>query len=108
MEPEIPLEVWLAKVPWGKADHERPVVFIGHRRGGKLVILPVSSQLDLRVQGDFLIRESDPAFAATGLTRTSYVRGAMIELRGQDFVRRMGQLAGSLRMKFEEWLQDAV
>lgn len=108
MEPEVPLEVWLADIPWGRADYPRPVIFLGHRAHDRLVVVRVSSQLDLRAAGDFIIRDDDPDFGSTDLDETSYVRGPMLELPPSSFIKRKGFLAGRLRERFEEWLQAGV
>lgn len=108
MEPEIPLEVWLADIPWGESSYPRPVVFLGHRSPYRLVVLRISSQLDLQAPGDFVISKSDPDFVHAGLEETSYVRGPMYELQLTDFIKRKGTLAGRLRERFEEWLQAGV
>ena len=104
MEPEIPLEVWQADIPWNKADYPRPVIFLGHRANDRLIVVRVSSQFDLMADGDFIIRDDDPDFGSTGLSKTSYVRGPMLELPPASFVKRKGFLAGKLRERFEEWL----
>jgi hypothetical protein len=106
--PEIPLEVWQAAIPWGHADYPRPVIFLGHRAGDRLVVLRVSSNLDLLGENDFLIPAEHPDFAQTGLKRASRVRREMIELRPEDFIKQRGALVGALRGQFEEWLQSGA
>lgn len=108
MPPEIPLEIWLAAIPWGHADYPRPVIFMGHRPKDRLVALRVSSNLDLMKGSDFLISDRHPDFRQTNLDSTSYVRAEMIELAPQDFLRRLGLLAGALREDFEAWLQGGA
>ena len=108
MPPEIPLEVWKADIPWGHADYERPVVFLGHRSNHELVVLRVSSKLDLRGAGDFLIDAGHENFAATNLDSTSYAEAQMMILAPQKFGDRLGRLEGKLREEFEQWLEDST
>lgn len=108
MEPEVPFEVWLADIVWGHSEDPRPVVFLGHRANDRLLVLPVSSNLDLMEEGDFLIDDSHENFAGTDLDKTSFVRRDPIVLEPQDFIKPKGALTGKLREQFDSWLQGGV
>ena len=68
------LDVVLAKVRVGESDDYRPCIVVSTEPARFVTLALCSSQLDLYRAGvDFLIRDYDPDFAATGLKRTSYV-----------------------------------
>jgi hypothetical protein len=104
MPPEVPLDVWRAKIPWGHADYPRPVVFLGHRSATDLVVVRLSTKTDLMHGEDFLIPASHPDFAATGLPSESYAEARALVLAPEDFIERLGMLEGALRLDFERWL----
>ena len=109
MPPEVPLETWQADIPWGHADYERPVIFLGHRAHDKLAVLRVSSNLDLMdPDRDFLIQETHENFAATGLDSSSYAEAQMMILSPEKFTKAMGAIVGKMRRDFEEWIESGV
>ncbi len=108
MPPEIPLDIWWANIPWGSADYPRPVVFVGHKSNVELVVVRVSSRLDLRSEDDFIISIGHPDFPATGLTDESYAEAQAFTLPPGDFRNRIGKLEGELREDFERWLQGVL
>ncbi len=99
------LDVVLAKVRVGESDDYRPCVVDSAEAAPSIVLAPCSSQLDLYRAGvDFLIRDDDPDFAATGLNRTSYVIDRPFVRVDAKVVRKTyGCLEGALAERFKEW-----
>ena len=108
MPPEIPLQIWWAEIPWGKADYERPVVFLGHRSDAELALVRIGSNSELRADSDFLFKNTHADFGATGLSTTSYAEARMLILAPERFRKQIGVIEGSLRDDFEYWLDSAV
>ena len=108
MAPEIPLQIWMADVPWGQSSDRRPVVFMGHRSSDLLVLLRISGNLDLMREEDFLIEDSHPDFGATNLAKSSFVEAQMVAVKPERFRRELGALEGALRAAFIAWLESGV
>jgi hypothetical protein len=70
----------------------------------------ISSQLDLYDEStDFLIEDSNPAFGATGIRKTSYVTSTfVVDLDQSKLGRRMGTLSGDLLRSFEAWWRRRI
>jgi hypothetical protein len=71
----------------------------------RILVAPISGQLDLYVERrDFLIEQDDADFPFTGLDRTSFVSGSdWIRVRPETLTRRRGELRGALLARFQFW-----
>lgn len=95
-------EVWLAQYPWKSSMDARPWVVVETTYPGVYGCFPISGQR----YGEpcFEIPRGHPEFAATGLTKTSYVYdGSIIELGASHFLKKKGRMSGSLLMEFLEY-----
>jgi mRNA-degrading endonuclease toxin of MazEF toxin-antitoxin module len=100
--PFEPGEVLLASYPF--TDHStaklRPVVVVSEARfnhGGDFVALPISSQIESTGQFGYVIRDSEPYFARSGLRRSSTVKWTKpMTLNHVVIQRRLGRLPGDV------------
>lgn len=99
------LDVVLAKVRVGESDDYRPCIVVATEAAPFVTLALCSSQLDLYSAGvDFLIRDDDPDFAATGLNRTSYVIDRrFVRVDAKVARKTYGCLEGALAERFKEW-----
>lgn len=100
-----PLEIYLARVTWGRCRDIRPVVLCAGEKDGLVKAAPLSAALDLyRPGAHFLLRLDEQDFKATGLHRTCYVNGDEIHaLAVSGLLKRLGCLEGALARAFQEW-----
>jgi hypothetical protein len=104
--PQAPFEIYLARIPFRDCNDVRPCVILDWPRDGRVKVFPLSAAADLYdPKDDFPIDATGPCFAATGLKRTSYVKGARVfELGLETLSRRpMGRLTGELLEEFKGW-----
>ena len=52
---------------------------------------------------DFLIRDTEEDFPATGLARTSHASGVFDEFDTTNLIKRLGRLEGELLDEFKDW-----
>jgi hypothetical protein len=93
-------EIYYAKRAWHNCVDERPWLIVELRDPGVVGCLPISGAW----YGDkkFVIEDSHPDFAATGLKKTSFVDDTyIIEVSINDVRRHLGQLTGSLLEDFQ-------
>lgn len=99
------LDVVLARVRVGESDDYRPCVVVSTEPAPFVALALCSSQLDLYHAGvDFLIRDDDPGFGPTGLSRTSYVIDRpLVRVEARVIRKAYGRLEGALGERFKEW-----
>ena len=99
------LDVVLAVVHVGKSVDPRPCIIIDVLPDNEYLIMPCSKQFNLYKNSDFKIPSTHPDFAASGLPWESYVINDRIhQIKGNEILRRYGQLIGDLADEFNKWL----
>ena len=100
-----PLDVVLSRIRVGEVSNPRPCVVLEVDANDMVSLMPCSTSFDLyRHVQDFPIYEDDPDFAATGLSRSSYVIGEGVDQVHISQVRkRYGRLTGDLASGFRTW-----
>ena len=100
-------DIFLIRAQWKLSDDVRPcLVLKSLRQHGVVRVAFLSSAMDLLDQdGDFVIWDSDPDFAATGLKKTSYIPGRQpgYDVKRTELGRRLGCLSGELLKEFDRW-----
>ena len=94
-----PYEIYFAKVTWKGCPDERPWVIVEQLPNDLFGCFPISGSC--YGESCFPVDESHPDFAATGLTKTSYIHDAsVIDLHVSRFNRRKGELTNELLADF--------
>jgi hypothetical protein len=94
-------EIFLYRVPLGKADYPRPCVVIA---SADFQLLNISTK-SYEKFNCFTISIDHPDFPFTGLQETSYVIGAPIISGDRKYiVKKLGVLSGALAKEFFEWI----
>jgi hypothetical protein len=103
-----PYQIWRAKVSLGMSNDLRPSVIITPISNSELRLMLLSSAMELyRPDIHFLISDSIPEFAATGLKRRSYIIGEKVVLaRPEHMQKHLGLLTGQLVADFKKWIGE--
>ena len=89
----------------GHSKDIRPCIICEVDSAGRLWGAVVSGQMDM-FEGPpkhFKIDREDPDFLFTGLTRTCYATGDVVEIHPNQLMAKLGILQGELAKAFEKW-----
>ena len=100
--------IWRANVPLGLSHDLRPSVIITPISNLELRLMLLSSAMELyRPNLHFLIPDTIPEFAATGLKKKSYVIGEKVVVAKPEHMKKhLGLLTGQLAVDFKNWIGD--